>query len=103
DHDTQFLDVAGLQLLVKLVERDARAADARHRRVGLFALAVLDDVPRFGLVGDLKEISGIRDALQTEHINGCGRTRILYDSAAIVKHRAHFAENRSADEEGARG
>src|SRR5713101_865049 len=48
DHNSQFLDVAGFQLLVELVERDARTADARHRRVALLALAVLHDVPRFG-------------------------------------------------------
>src|SRR5207302_2660843 len=99
DHNSQFLDVAGLQLLVELVERNARAADARHRRIALFALAVLDDVPRFGFVGDLEEVARIRYTLQTQHFDGRRRRRVLDDPAAIAKHRAHFAENRPADEE----
>src|SRR5713101_1201762 len=99
DHNSQFLDVAGLQLLVELVKSDARAADARHRRVALLTLAVLDDVPRFGFVSHLEQVARIRHALQTEYFHRRGRRRVIHNTAAIVKHRAHFAENRSADEE----
>ncbi len=84
---------------MKLIERNARAADARHRRVALLALAVINDVPRFGFVGDLKEVARIRHSLQTEHLNGRGGWRVFDDPAAIIKHRADFAENRPADEE----
>src|SRR5713226_19714 len=99
DHNSQFLDVSGLQLLVELVERDARAADARHRRIALFALAVFDDVPRLAFVGHLKEVARIRHTLQTEHFDGRRRRRVFHYTAAIVKHSAHFSENRPADEE----
>ena len=60
----QFLDVAGLELLVQLVERNARAAAASHLRIALFALAIFDDVASLGFVGDLEVIAGIRHALQ---------------------------------------
>ena len=51
-----------------------------------------------GFVGDLEVIAGIRHALQTKNFNRSGRRRIDDGAAAIVKHGAHFAKNRAADE-----
>ena len=95
----QFLDVAGLELLVQLVERDARRRCARHRRVALLALAVFHDVARLGFVGHLEMIARFRHALQSKYFDGRRRRRVLDGAAAIVKHRANFAEHRAADEE----
>ena len=99
DDDAQFLDVAGLQLLVQLVERDACTAAARHLRVTLLALAIFHDVASLGFVGDLEVIAGIRNALQAENFHG-GRRRCVNDrTPAIIKHGANFSKNRTADKE----
>ena len=84
---------------MQLVERDARAADTCHRRIALLALAVLNDVPSLGFVGDLEEVSRVRHSLQTEHFDGRRGGRVLDDPATIVKHRTDFAEYRPANEE----
>ncbi len=84
---------------MQLVEGNARTADARHRRVALLALTVLHDVPCLAFVSYLEKVSRIGHALQTQHLNGRGWRRIFYDASAVVKHGAHFAEYRAADEE----
>src|SRR5271168_4530978 len=98
DDDAKFFDVAGLELFVELVERDARAAAAGKGRVALFALAVIDDVAGLGFVGDLEVVAGFRNALQAEDFDGRGRRRIFRGAAAIVEHGADFAEDGAADE-----
>src|ERR1700731_2452443 len=98
DDDAEFLDVASFQLLMQLIEGDARAAAASHLRVTLLALAVFDDVASLGFVSDLEVVACIRNALQAENFNGRGRRRVDYRTAAIIEHGAHFAEDRSADE-----
>src|SRR5258707_2420440 len=64
DDDRQFLDFAGFELLVQLVERDARPGRPRKkRRVALFRLAVVHNVARFGFVRYREVIARFRNAL----------------------------------------
>src|SRR5271154_4356391 len=98
DDDAEFLDVAGLELLVELIEGDARAGAAGKGRVALFALAVIDDVAGLGFVGDLEVVAGFGNALQAEDFDGSRRRRIFRGAAAIIEHGADFAENGAADE-----
>src|SRR5712692_8544731 len=97
DDDGQFLDLAGLELFVELVERDARAAGPGHGGVALLRLAVLNDVPRLGFIGHLEVITGLGHALQAQHFHRRGRRRFLDGPALVVKHGADFAEHRSAN------
>jgi len=73
--------------------------DARHRRVALLALAVINDVPRFGFVGEPERGRPHPALPATSTSTGVEGGASLTTRPAIVKHRADFAENRPADEE----
>src|ERR1700733_13344 len=99
DDDAQFLDLASLQLFVQLIERDAPAAGACHGRVALLRLPELHDMARFGFVGDLEVVSGVRDALQTKHFHRSGWRRVFGRASTVVAQRAHFSKDGTADKE----
>ena len=52
----QFLGFAGLELLVQLVQGDTRAGASSQRSFPQLALPVFHDVPRLGLVGNLRKV-----------------------------------------------
>ena len=93
------LALAGLELLVQLVQRDARAGAARQRGFAQLALPVIHDVAGLGFVGHLEVVARLGHALQTEHFDRRGRPRLFHRAAVVVKQRAHFAVHRAADED----
>ena len=98
DDDRQFLGFAGLELLVQLIERDARAGAARQRSFAQLVLPVIDDVARLGFVGHLEMVARFGHALQAKHFDRSGRPRLLHRAAMIVEQGAHFAVYRADDE-----
>ena len=74
---------AALQLLVQLVESDARAGAAGQGGFAQLGLAVIDDVASLGFVGDLELVAGLGNALQAENLDrsrGIG----LFDRVSVI-------------------
>jgi hypothetical protein len=63
DDHAQFLDFAGLQLFMQLVESDAPTSAGSESCIALLALTVIDDVASLGFVGDLEVVTGFGDTL----------------------------------------
>ena len=84
---------------MQLIERQAPGSSGlRERGLALLALAVFDDVARFGFVRHLELVARFGHALQSEHFDRSGRPSFLDRLPAIVEHRANFAVHRADDE-----
>ena len=102
DDDRQFLDFAGLHLLVQLLQGEAAGFGERGFLLPL--IAEIDDLLGLGGIGDhLEIVAGFGQRIETEHFDRRGGLGLADLRAAIVLHGAHLAEDRAADEEIADG
>ena len=96
-NDRHFLDLAFGQLLVQLIERQARGLG--HCDIAQLVLAILRHLASLVVVGDgLEGISGQRQALQSENFDGRGRAGFFHQLAVLVEHGANFAVDGACDE-----
>src|SRR6266481_2802902 len=91
DDERKLFDVTRFELLVQLIERDARARGLRESGLTQFALAELDDVARARFVRDLELIACIGSALQSENFHGSRWPRAPDRTPVIVKHGSNLA------------
>ena len=91
DDDVEILDLALLELAVKLLER-GRGAVLDHRRARLRG-TLLDDLTRQLLVGYRHElVARLRHAAEADDLHRRGRGRVLDTLAAAGNHRADAAK-----------
>ena len=84
----QFLDLAFLQLLVELFERDA--VGLGHRHFARLGFAIDDDLLGLGGVGHhLESVADFGQRFETQHFDRHGRPGFAHRLAAIVEHGAH--------------
>src|SRR5262249_49238526 len=62
-------------------------------------LAIFHDVASLRFISDLEIVTCVGRALEAEDFDRGRRWRRFRGAPAIIKHRAHFSENRAADEE----
>ena len=82
---------------MKLSSAEDDLAGLRHRRSADFIS--FHNVASFRFVGNLEVIACLGYALQPKNFHRSRWRRIFDGATTIIKHRAHFAEYRSANKE----
>ena len=95
DDDVQVLDVAFLDLVEEVVERDFLALD---EVVALALDAGLGNGAGLLLLEHGKDVAGFRHIVEAEDLDWYGRTSLLDVLAAVVDHGANLAVRRAADD-----
>ncbi len=91
-HDVQVLDLAGLQVVVERLERDATSRALRELLAAQPLGAHVREVLRLPLVlDDADELAGGRRMVEAEDFDGLTRPCLFHLLTAIVVERAHLA------------
>ena len=98
EDDVQVLHLAGLEVVVQRLERDAPPRALRELLAAEPLCAHVRQMLRLALVlDDADELAGGGRMVEPEHLDGLARPRVLHLLAAVVVQRAHLAGRVACD------
>ena len=97
-NDVEVLHLAGLEIVVQRLERDAAARALRELLAAEPLRADVREVLRLALVlDDAHVLAGCRRVVESEHLDGLARPRLDHLLAAIVVQRSHLSGRVAGD------